>query len=124
MNLRMLVVGQFIDGKCFLHILLWSLEGGWHTENLSKLAFITAVSIVIYTVGSYHYFGYVEVDVSASSHTRRDNEVWVIVVNHFHRSDGAVHLSDAALLHHHLVFADFSDDEVLMILSLCLRFCQ
>lgn len=124
MNLWMLVVWLFIDGKCLFYILLRGLEEGRHTENLSILAFVTAVSIVIYTVGSYHHFGNIEVDVSASSHTRRDDEVWVVIINHFHSSDGAVHLSDAALLHHDFIFADLSDDEVLMILSLSLRFCQ
>ena len=29
----------------------------------------------------------------------------VIVVNHFHGTYGTVHLTDAALLHHHLVIA-------------------
>ena len=33
-------------------------------------------------------------------------------------------VADAALLHHYFILADLSDDEVLMILSLSLRFCQ
>ena len=61
----------------YFYILLRGLEEGRHTENLSILHFtVSAVSIVIYTVGSYHHFGNIEVDVSASSHTRRDDEVW------------------------------------------------
>ena len=36
--------------------------------------------------------------------------VWVIVVNHFYGTYGTVHLTDAALLHHHLVIAYLSDN--------------
>ena len=48
----------------------------------------------------------------------------MIIVYHLYGTDGTVHLTDAALLHHHFVGTNLSDDEVLMILSLCLRFCQ
>ncbi|CUP90984.1 Uncharacterised protein [Segatella copri] len=48
----------------------------------------------------------------------------MIVVNHFHGTYGTVHLTDAALLHHHLVIAYLSDNEVLIVFSLNLRFGQ
>ena len=66
MNPRVLAVGQFVDGKCLLHILLWSLEGGWHAENLTVLALVAAVGIVVNAVGGYHHFGYIEVDIGTS----------------------------------------------------------
>ena len=45
----------------------------------------------------------IHADVGAASHTRRNDEVGLVAVNHFHSSDGCIHLSDAALLHNKLV---------------------
>ena len=123
-DLRVPIARQVIDGECLLHIFLRCFEGSRHAQNLSGFAFLAAVGIVVNAVGSHYHLSHVEVDISASSHARRDNKVWVIVVNHFHGTYGTVHLTDAALLHHHLVIAYLSDNEVLIVFSLNLRFGQ
>ena len=69
MYLRMDVVWKMIDGKCLLYILLWSLEGGWHTQNLSKFTFIAAISVMIYTLCCHYDLGDIEVDISSTCNT-------------------------------------------------------
>ena len=120
MYLRMDVVWKMIDGKCLLYIFLWSLKGGRHTEYLPELTLVATVSIVVYALGGNHYFCHVEVDVCATSHTRRDDEIGMVVVYHFHGTNGTVHFADAALLHDYFIVANLSNHEILVVLSLCL----
>ncbi len=124
MDLGMLALGQGVDGKCLVHILPGSLEGGGHPDNLTEGTLVAAVGVVVGALGRYHHLGHVEVGGGTARHTGGDDEVGVVVVYHLHRPDCTVHLADAALLHHHFIVANLADDEVLVVLALCLRFGQ
>ena len=101
-----------IERCCLLNQILWASECCRHAKNLTWLALVAAIDVVIAALRAYYHIGYLQRRVHSASHTGRHNKVGVVEGYHLGGSNSRVYLADATLLHHNLVVGDASGNKL------------